>query len=670
MNLKTSFFNKSIFRSDLKRMWWVSALESICIFLSAVFPIMDRLAYAIGVTYSNSNGFNGSIFMLMGISAIFFAIIISAALAIFLFSYVNSPKSVAAMHGLPVKRETMFVTHTLSGIVLFTLPIVVNALILTLFKCVTTIDSFRWMHLIMWAVMILVYSFIAFSGTAAVTMLTGNNVAALVFTGVIAVAPYVTEAFVNYFLSNQLYGYGGTDGMKISGFLYVLPDEFWAQPQNYVKYIVFSVLLLATALIFYCVRNLENNNEVFAFPKIRPVFVYCAALYIGGFGYIYLGEFWEMTNILLFIPLGVIGIIAAEMLTKKSLRVKSAVKPTLIFCAAVCVVWLGFELDITGYERRVPDTEKIVSAEISSSVTGINGNRVYFAGKSGKEVKFEDGSAVFTDKNDIQNIVELHKDLIKNRNYTADDYFVIKYNMDSGKTAAREYHINLTKQKDYLKPVIESTLMREAYLPILKDLPREITLVEIEDVRADESVNYYADDTEAINKIVAALKADAKSTSYEYYASRNDELTSITIEFKRSDSVYFTTGEPVSKEDLPIIRETYQIHADYENTLRVLKELGFYDRMKKAQDVSKIVLDFWGEGAEFIEDRKITDPDEIALIYNGLEDMHVAISNYTSDHNSQMTIYFKSGDGDTERNSTVVYDRNQEGLPDILKGKK
>ena len=44
MNLKTSFFNKSMYRSDMKRLWWISAIEAIFIFLSWSFPIMEYIS--------------------------------------------------------------------------------------------------------------------------------------------------------------------------------------------------------------------------------------------------------------------------------------------------------------------------------------------------------------------------------------------------------------------------------------------------------------------------------------------------------------------------------------------------------------------------------------------------------------------------------------------------
>lgn len=671
MNLKTSFFNKSIFRSDLKRLWWVSALEWLMIFLTSAFPIMDDL---LEVThfYDYNAAFNDSIFMRYIEGPVIFAIIASAGLAVFLFSYINSPKAVSAMHGLPIRRENLFVSHVLSGMVLFALPVLANTLILLIFRLSGIGLTVKISHIFMFGTMILIYSLLAFSGTAAVTMLTGNNVAALVFAGIIAIIPLVTESFISYFLQNQLYGYSNSYDMHVSKFLYVEPNRFWQGAQNSVKYVAFSVILLVAALLLYRIRKLENNNEVLAFPKLRPIFVYLAALYIGGMGYIYLGEMWEITSVLLFIPLGIIGIVAAEMLTKKSLRIKGAFKPAVIFCAAICVTWLGFKFDVSGYEKRVPSVNSVKSVQVYSNVSAINCERVHFT-SDGVEVKYNDSYATFTAEDEISNIIALHKKLTEEKTEVADDSFTITYNLANGRTLQRFYHINLTEQKDLLKPILESRAMRETYLPILRDVPREITEISVSDVRMPEPVEYYANDTDAVNKIINALKEDAANTSYESFAPRGDELTKIRISFKRTDAVYKNSGKPVSTEDLPEISETYQIHKDYKNTMAVLEELGINNRLKTASDVKKILVDFWGGSAAFLpEDKEITDPDEIAEIYDNLEKIHFGVSNYSSGYNATLNIFFKSetnGNNETyAHSSSLLYDRNQDGLPKVLAG--
>lgn len=664
MNLKTSFFNKSIYRSDMKRLWWISVLETIFIFLSFTFPIMESLSNY-SARYARDLSFNQSIIMDYIYVPTFFAMIIPAALAIFLFSYLNSSKAVATMHGLPIKRETFFVTHFLAGLTLFTLPLAANTAVMLIYHAVSTAGvNFRLLHLLMMMVMCFTYSLLAFSGTAAVTMLTGNNVAALVLTGVIAVVPVITEEFLYYFFSQQLYGYCGNASRNVTNFLYVLPREFWLSPWNIVKYIIFALVFLAVAMWLYRIRKLENHNEVLAFPKLRPIFVYCAALYIGGFGYIYLGEMWDMTNIFLFIPLGVVGIVAAEMLMKKSLRVKSAIKPAIIFCAAICVVWLGFKFDVSGFEKRVPSENSIKSIGLTNNAISTNSAARYFA-IDGGEITYKDDQigALLTDGEDIKNVTKLHKDLVKHRNYEADDYFQITYNLANGRKLVRAYHVNMTEQKELLKPIVESEPVRKAYLPILKDIKRNINMVIIKDIRAKDAMEYYANDTETINRIMEALRKDAQNSSYESYAYRSREMTSIAIQYERPDAVYAKNGKPIPSDKIPMITETYQVHKDYTNTLALLTELGRFDNLNKAEDVQSVWIDFYDkrDGEAIRDDVNITEPEKIAEIYDNIGKLYENRNGFNC--NAELHIEYKSGE-----TAYVQYNTEWDNIPDILKG--
>jgi len=47
MNSKISFFNKSFFKSDIKRFWWIGVIETLLLLLTVTIPIYDQCTYAI-----------------------------------------------------------------------------------------------------------------------------------------------------------------------------------------------------------------------------------------------------------------------------------------------------------------------------------------------------------------------------------------------------------------------------------------------------------------------------------------------------------------------------------------------------------------------------------------------------------------------------------------------
>ena len=54
MNSKTSLFSKSIFKSDIKRFWWLGLLNAGIIFTLVVMPVYNRCIEDIGITYYDS----------------------------------------------------------------------------------------------------------------------------------------------------------------------------------------------------------------------------------------------------------------------------------------------------------------------------------------------------------------------------------------------------------------------------------------------------------------------------------------------------------------------------------------------------------------------------------------------------------------------------------------
>ena len=125
MSLKTSFFNKSVIKSDFKRFWWVSALNTLAIlvFFTLIFVYDRTISFRFAPTAPVSPEYNHSTFYNSGSVAMILSLIFSPALCVLIFSYLSSAKSVACLHGLPIKRSTFFWSHVLSGFVMAIIPI-------------------------------------------------------------------------------------------------------------------------------------------------------------------------------------------------------------------------------------------------------------------------------------------------------------------------------------------------------------------------------------------------------------------------------------------------------------------------------------------------------------------------------------------------------------------
>lgn len=574
MNLKTSFFNKSVIRSDFKRLWWVSAIDALLIFISFTFIlIMDLTArnninLRLGTRYITSAVYQNSM------TSVFFACVIPVGLAVFLFSYLNSSKAVSCTHGFPVKREVYFASHMLSGFVLLTVPVIINVLILLLYRFDPIVASgYRISHLAIWAGIYLLYTMVAFTGTVMVSMISGNSMAAIVFTYIFAFVPALAEMFLQYFFELQLYGYHGVTTTRILNFLYITPSQFCENPMNTVKYIAFIIIFTIAALLLYKSRKSECNEEVVAFPKLRPIFVYGVAVGFGAVGYAYLNSLWNTNSIFAFIPFGIIGIFGANMLVKKSLKLKAGVKPALIFCVGVCVLNFLFAFDFTGYERKIPPTDTIASVEFDNYV---NISNIYTYSNNGKSIIYETQNTAITSPEDIDNIKKLHESRIKNRTKTTefgqyDFRFYIVYHLKNGKTVGREYVANYREDEELLKPIIETEEVRRRYFPILNDDDRMLEVINIDMHTSDGYYSETVNNTETMNKFYEALRYDTEHTAYEYFADRERQSCSIELNFVVPAK--YSDGTTVAFKDLPQQTERYYVREDYYKTKELLESL-------------------------------------------------------------------------------------------------
>lgn len=670
MNLKTSFFNKSLLRSDFKRFWWVTALDTIAVFFLFSFIYLNEILSDMYRPMTEASSYTMSRLYEIGNVSMPLVCIVPVGLAVMIFSYLNSSGAVACLHGLPIKRRTFFSSHILSGTLLLIIPVLVNVLIMLLFRIDPSVaESYPISYLFIWAGIYILYSLLVFAGTSFVCMISGSSIASLVFTYIFAILPAAAEEFIKFFCSQQLYGYVEDIQRPITEFLYITPRAMAGNPMNILKYIIFIAVFLAAAYLLYKKRKLENNGEVVAFPKLRPIFIYGVAVCAGAVGYLYFNSVWDTQNILLLLPFGIIGIIIADMIVKKSLKVKTVYKPVIIFCAAVCIIQLGFELDIFGYERRIPAADSIESAEFTSGVNAYTPNYT----SNGKRVYYSDSKTGLTSAEDIDKVLRLHEELIKNRTKAPEDYdpssfeAMISYNLKNGKKISRAYYVSYDTHEEWLKPIIETPEVKSEYLPILKDRQINIDSVNITDIRINGGTTFFENDKETADRIIEALRMDMQSVPYEEFAKRDREFTSIDITYTRPAK--YADGTDVPENLRPVIYETYYVRESYQNTLALLNELGFFAQLPTVEDITGVGVVISSESGMVATEssvaiestdtdysRYITDREQISQIYESVF-MHMP-------ENGSNSIEFILADG---YRFSFSYNPNAEGIPDILK---
>ena len=519
MKSKTSLFNKGVALNLLKRYWplWLGYFVLLLLVTPAVLSgRVDRLAPGEMLNYTLLN---------TGVDVVYISMVVGVLSAMAMFNYLYSTKSCGMMNMLPIRRETMFLTAFLTGLMPLLAADVLVMLITGLFYggrlvyCKT---------LLLWLAMAVMgnISFYGFAVFCAV--LTGNLVVLPVLYLVLNLTVYVAERAVRYLLGAFVYGMNASScTLLVLSPIMELLNSLTVMPVNYIDadgkvqavtnayqvnglgvlgiYCAAGLACAALALLIYRRRQMERATDVVAVPVLKPVFKYCmtfgTAVVLAYVVYAWLvpGNVNGIAAALLVLALllvgALIGYYAAEMLMRKTLKVfPGKWKGCLISCLILAVLTMAWEFDLFGYERRIPEADQVESA--------------WFLGNNTE----------LTEPENIQALTQLHQSLVDNKseNESADEQYIvtIRYMLKDGGTLIRRYPIRCDREAlndpdsdirryEALENVEEARIRR-----IVPSFPVTITNISYGDIYmswSDEEGNYQGENLSLTDEQVFAL---------------------------------------------------------------------------------------------------------------------------------------------------------------------
>ena len=519
MKSKTSLFNRGVSLNLLKRYWplWLGYFVLLLLVTPAVLSgRVDRLAPGEMLNYTLLN---------TGVDVVYISMVVGVLSAMAMFNYLYSTKSCGMMNMLPIRRETMFLTAFLTGLMPLLAADVLVMLITGLFYggrlvyCKT---------LLLWLAMAVMgnISFYGFAVFCAV--LTGNLVVLPVLYLVLNLTVYVAERAVRYLLGAFVYGMNASScTLLVLSPIMELLNSLAVMPVNYIDadgmvqavanayrvnglgvlgiYCAAGLVCAALALLIYRRRQMERATDVVAVPVLKPVFKYCmtfgTAVVLAYVVYAWLvpGNVSGIAAALLVLALllvgALIGYYAAEMLMRKTLKVfPGKWKGCLVSCLILAVLTMAWEFDLFGYERRIPEADQVESA--------------WFLGNNTE----------LTEPENIQALTQLHQSLVDNKseNESADERYIvtIRYMLKDGGTLIRRYPIRCDREAlndpdsdirryEALENVEEARIRR-----IVPSFPVTITNISYGDIYMswrDEEGNYQGESLSLTDEQVFAL---------------------------------------------------------------------------------------------------------------------------------------------------------------------
>ena len=377
MRCRTSFYNGTLGRQLTLRFWPLIALYTViwAMFLPFVAittpsPLPDTWESPEYILYNVKYVFQWvPLFLAVG-----FGVLVAMAVC----SHLYSTRSANFTAALPPKRTAMFATHYLTGLLWLVVPFLVMAAIamaiyqVKLQDFTTVFQVFGPGMSMGVGLLLFFYSFAMLCG-----MLTGHLLALpafyAIFNGLVGgVWLLLTAIFQEFY-----YGYPGNVSVVPAWvawctpvwnifFQHATPDGF--DPLVVAVYAGVGVLMALGSWLLYLKRPMERAGDVVIWAGLRPVFRYgvalCSGLALGSFTRIVLnlGPLGLAVSAILW---GVAGCFVAQMFLTKSVQVlrywKGAGAVALSFAALFGVI----QLDLTGYETRVPDPDDVASVTLS-----------------------------------------------------------------------------------------------------------------------------------------------------------------------------------------------------------------------------------------------------------------------------------------------------------------
>ncbi len=625
--LLRSTISKGLLLSDFKRYWWVSLLFSLA--LIAVLPLQIFLQGAplpgepwkkeilMRILDFDMNR-NGLQMILLLVAPV--------VLATLLFRYMQTARSTATAHALPISRTTHFVTHSLAGIIMLTIPILLTGIVMLsatrtsfLGQFVTTGDILTWICVYF------VFTLFLFASTIFTGMFTGNSIAQMVFSYLFNVLPAGLFVLVQFSLSSLLHGYPGiystASMVRVLPIMNLIQGARFNYMQNFqtgemnnrfdnytmVSYLTISVILLVVSLFLYKLRRLEDAGDIVSFRFARPVFKYgttfCLMLLCGMY-FSSISHNQSITLLIGYVIGSFVGYIVAEMLLQKSFKILSSYKGYLTFIAIAAVTYAMLSLDVVGYSSRVPALSEVESIYLGNGVYDLQAVDKAESGNVEPNTPEQHiKNFTFRSTELKRSIIELHKAMTPMKDSGLESQhsqYVLGYRLKDGSRLIREYRVDEKQIGGLLKPIYEAPEYKQGLFPITGKKPTEITSIRLQD-QLTGGTSVMLSDFGEIEEFVDVIKKQVAAYSYEDIKGGR-ALSAAEISYQNSHKDIF---------------EYYPIRRKDEIVTEWLKSKGYYEKvMLIPEKVDSITLENHFTGGGRPKSVEITDRKLIEKLVN------------------------------------------------------
>lgn len=487
MKSRTSFFNFTVLKKDITRFFPVWGLYSV---LLVLFYIADIGYYARNI--------NRMLSYLDDIQDALVAInmIYAGICAMTLFGDLYKSRLCNALHAMPIRRESWFMSHTVAAILFCAVPNAVYAMFIA-----PLLGSYWYLAFVLLGVSVL--QFIAFFGVAAfAAMCAGTKFGMAAAYATINFWSVLVRSFATYFIYPLMYGVQISDAFVVttSPIGYAMDQQyldfyttyhmdavttFRGYSDGFIKLAILTVAgiaLLGAALYLYRRRKLETAGDFMANRPAAAVFQVLICLLAGLIFKTatenYIVGFFGVT----------VGFFAGSMLLQRKVNVFKKRNFALwgVVMATLMLALLGARFDPLGLTERVPKASAVKHVQVSG----------------------EYGTLMLTGDNaeDIELILQMHQKVVEEKpEKQGYSNVVFEYTLTGGRKMTRSYPISMQDLDQEAMSVYYSNWRRVFGTEDWEQLTQNLTQVHLytptDDKRlifTDSIDDYYWEQTEML----------------------------------------------------------------------------------------------------------------------------------------------------------------------------
>lgn len=568
MTLKTSFFNKAIYKSTVKRYAWGSFLYFIILFISTVLSLL--LNTERNFSHMPENYFTNYPVILHGqyiTLPVLLAIVVPTIVTLLIFRFIHSKKQTIFTHSLPVSKKANYISSLLAGFTLMYIPIIFNGLLLIITSLCGYSNYFTVANCLTWIGYNLIGIFMMFSISVFSATLTGNSFASVFINILIHAVLFIIVVLFENMANVFLYGYIGANDIyeilmqnNFAVTVYGFMDKYFREDITNIQFLTYALISLTiyiSSYFIYKIRKPETATDVAGFKSLNSVFKYLVSFLVTMFGFAAFSSYINNNIIVFLIILLFISLItyfASEMILKKAINVFYSWKGYIGFISTFILIILLFsETSFFGFETRIPDKSNVETATIYNY--------------------YHNENEPFTSNPKIIDIIEnTHKSFIENdfpkiketSIYQAQETtrLHIKYNLKDGKTIHRVYPIST---EECMK------IMNELYS--FEDYKKISEVIFIDDSLINGIYLNHETHIKETYELLNVLREDVLNLSYEQL--HNERYTKDEYGFR----IEYKQKQPLVIKGMPqasVTRNEYMyINKNYEKTIKWLVEKGY-----------------------------------------------------------------------------------------------